>query len=293
MKFKIHRAIEDCRSLWDTLSQNNRLFDVWDYRMCFCDNPDNEPYFIAGQDNGETVGMLPLHFIKSSGQYTYFGGWFTAERNSFFLKDKTKLAELLEQCPRNTVIEGLDPDERRYYNFAEDEYTFYLDLARYGYDFENYFGSLGSKRQKNIKRDLKNIPDYEVYRNRLEDFDRLVELNIKQYEEDSKFNDPSIRNGIHKMINLAHKNSALEMMSLEINGRVEAVDFGIVHGNCYYAVIGGSNNQKIPGLGKLMTVLDIKNAIARKSRFVDFFATSGHWKSAWNFEKEMLLKFVK
>ena len=42
-----------------------------------------------------------------------------------------------------------------------------------------------------------------------------------------------------------------------------------------------------------MNVLDIKNAIAKKAGFVDFFATSGYWKELWGFEKEMLFKFMK
>ena len=95
------------------------------------------------------------------------------------------------------------------------------------------------------------------------------------------------------MAELASHMGVLDMASLEINGRTEAVDIGIFYGGWYHAVIGGANNQKIPGLGKLMTMLDIKNAIGKGASFVDFAATSGHWKEMWNFDSEMLLKFVK
>ena len=95
------------------------------------------------------------------------------------------------------------------------------------------------------------------------------------------------------MAALADKKGILDITSLEISSRTEAVDVGIVYGQWYHAIIGGSNNQKIPGLGKLMTMLDIKNAIAKKAGFVDFAATSGHWKEMWNLDREMLLKFVK
>ena len=292
MKFKICQDIDECGLLWNLFSPKKRLFDIWDFRLCFYDNHEQEPYFIVGYQGKNRVGIVPLQFTKSKNQYTYFGGWFP-ERNSFFLKDKIKLAEFLEQCPQGTFIEGIDTSEGRHYIFPEDEYTYFLNLPKYNNSFEDYFSSLDKKRQKNFNRELKKIPKYKIYRNRLGDFDRLAELNINQYEEDSKFNSEVIKNGIYKMTNLAHKKGILDMTSLEINGRTEAVDIGIVYKECYYAMIGGANSQKIPNLGKLMTMLDIKNAIAKKARFIDFAATSGYWKEMWHFEKEMLLKFVK
>lgn len=292
MEFKICQDIEKCHQLWNLFSPNKNLFDVWDYRICFYDSSDNEPYFIVGYEGKEAVGIVPLYFVKSKNQYNYFGGWFP-ERNSFFLKDKSKLGQFLEQCPENTFIEGIEPAEGKYCNFLDDEYTYFLDLSKYNSSFEKYFSSFDKKKQKNLRRGIKNIPEYKIYHNSVRDFDRLMELNIKQYEEDSQFNNPLIKNGVYKMTNLANKNNILEMMSLEINGKIEAVDIGIFFGEWYSTIIGGANNQKIPNLGKLMTVLDIKNAIAKKARFVDFFATSGYWKNIWNFDKEMLLKFIK
>ncbi len=293
MRIEICEDIEECRKFWNHLSPNERLFDVWDFRVCFYDEHDNKPYFIVGYEGKEPVGIIPLCFIKSRNQYNYFGGWFTAERNSFFLKDKTTLAQFLEHCPTNTFIEGIDHAEGKYYNFLNDEFTYYLDLSKYNHDFEKYFSSFDRKKQKDFKRDIGRLPKYRIYHNKLEDFDRLVELNIKQYEDDSKFNDALIKNGISKMVKLADKKGILEMISLEINGRIEAVDIGIVFRDCYYAIIGGANNQKIPNLGKLMTILDIKNAIAKRTKYIDFFATSGYWKNIWKFDKEMLLKFMK
>ena len=83
------------------------------------------------------------------------------------------------------------------------------------------------------------------------------------------------------------------MISVEIGGKIEAVDVGVLFNGCYYALIGSANNQEIPNLGKLMTILDIKDAIEKKAKVVDFGATAGNWKDRWNFEREMLLKFTK
>ena len=94
------------------------------------------------------------------------------------------------------------------------------------------------------------------------------------------------------MVKLAYEKDILQMISLEINGKVEAVDVGITYGNWYHVVAGASNNQEINNLGKLITISSIKNAITKKYKFVDFLASSGYWKTHWKFDKEILLKFL-
>ncbi len=273
-------------------SPNEKLFDLWNFRMCFYDPNENTPYFIVGYENGEAVGILPLYFDKAANQYAYFGGWFP-ERNTFYIKDKKKLPQFLERCPNNTLIEGIDPHEKEFYNFLDDEYTYYLDLNKHNLDFESYFSSLDKRKRKDIRRDLRNIPEYKLRKGAFYDFDRLIELNVRQYGDESKFNNMAIRNGIQKMERLAHESGIAEMISVDIAGKTEAVEFGIFLGDWYYAIIGGANNQKISNLGKLMNVLSIKNAMEKKANFMDFFATSGYWKNMWNFDKAMLLKFIK
>ena len=293
MNFKICKDIEECKTLWNLFSPNERLFDNWDYRACFFDENEHEPHFVVGYNANGIGGFIPLVYVKGKNQYNYFGGWFTAERNLLFVKDKTKLVNFLEQCPKNTYVEGLDPKEGDYYNFLSDEYTHYLDLSRYDYSFETYFSSLDRKRQKNLKYEIKNLPEHKIYTNRIKDLKRLIELNIKVFENDSQFNDKSITNGILNLVKLLSKNGILDMISVEIDDKVEAVDIGAVFNGRYYALIGASNYQKIPNLGKLMTVLDIKNAIAKKTISIEFGATADHWKNMWGFDKDMLLKFVK
>ena len=292
MEIKIYKNINECHKLWEKFSPTKSLFDVWDFRQCFYNKEDNKPYFITGRERGKIVGVVPLCFIESKNQYAYFGGWFP-ERNSFFVRDKTKLGQLLEQCPYNTCIEGIDPAESNFYNLLEDEHTYFIDLLKYDNDFDKYFGSFSKKRQKNFKRELKNIPPYKVHHNRLKDFKRLVQLNIMHYDKDSVFHNDTIKNGLHRMMKLANRNKLLEMISVEINGKTEAVDIGVLFGKWYHVITGSSNNNKIPNLGKLITVLSIKNAISKKARYVDFFASSGYWKDMWSFEKEMLLKFTR
>ena len=293
MEFEICKDIDECKKVWNLFSPNERLFDIWDFRACFFDANEHELHFIIGYGQDEVEGFIPLVLNKKSSKHEYLGGWFPAERNLLHVKDKKNLKLFLEQCPESTLIEGLDPIEGYYYNFQSDEYLHYLDLSRYNYDFDAYFDSLDKKRQKNLRQEIKNIPEYKIYTNRIKDCDRLIELNIERFGEDSKFNDKSITNGILKLVKLANDMEILDMISLEINKKVEAVDIGVFLNQRYYALIGSSNYQKIPNLGKLMIIIDIKNAISKKTRCIEFGATADHWKNMWKFEKDMLLKFEK
>lgn len=293
MDFKICSDIDECEALWNMFSTNERLFDIWDFRACFFEKSEHEPYFIVGHGRNGVEGLIPLVLHKKKGRYDYFGGWFTAERNKLYVKDKTKLKQFMEQCPNNTLIEGLDPDEGKHYPFEDDEFTHYLDLSKHNFDFDTYMGSLDKKRQKNLRHDLKGIPEYKIYWNRLKDCRRLVELSIKGFGEDSQFNEKSIANGISKLAKLASEKGSLDMISLEIDRKVEAVDIGVILNGTYFSLIGSSNYQKIPNLGKLMTVIDIQQAISKKAGLIEFGATADHWKNMWKFEKDMLLKFEK
>ena len=109
MNFKICKDIEECKTLWNLFSPNERLFDNWDYRACFLDENEHEPYFIVGYNSNSVEGFIPLVYVKGKSQYNYLGGWFTAERNRLFVKDKAKIVDFLEQCPENTYVEGMDP----------------------------------------------------------------------------------------------------------------------------------------------------------------------------------------
>ncbi|HLG24671.1 MAG TPA: GNAT family N-acetyltransferase [Candidatus Nanoarchaeia archaeon] len=290
MKIKIVRNQDQCRKIWRSLSPRKRVFDIWDFRACFHNSSTSRPYFLVAYDKDRLHGMVPLSLLKGKNKYIYFGGWFP-ERNSFFMRDKTDLKKLLDRCPKNTLIEGIDPEERPHYNFIEDEYTYYLNLPKYDNNFDTYFASIDKKKQKEIARNVKDLPKYTVSYNRTEDFERLVELNIKQYDGDSLFVNKELKESLFNLVATAKKKRALQMVSVRVKGKVEAVDLGIMTDGWYSTIIGGANSQKIPNIGKLMTMLDIKNAIRRKAKYVDFLATSGYWKSIWNFDKEMLLKF--
>jgi hypothetical protein len=293
MNFKTYKSYDQCRKLWQKFSPSKCLFDIWEFRSCFFDKKLHQLHFITAKEGRNYIGLLPLMTNKATGETNYFGDWFP-ERNYIFIEDTSKMIELLAKCPDNTLIEGIDPSEKAHFNFVEDQHSYYIDLKKYNNRFANYFNStFDKKKQKDIKRELKKIPKYKIHLNRVQDFDRMVAMNIRNFDGESIYDEPGVKEQMLCLVKKAQRMKMLNMISVEINGKVEGVDIAIKANGWYHVITGASNNHKIPNLGKLMNILSIKRAIKRHAKIIDFLATSPYWKTQWNFDKDMLYKFEK
>lgn len=292
LKFKIVTDEKECRELWEYFSPKRILWDLWDFRFCF--HADNFRFnFIVGFDGKNKMGILPLVFDNNERYYTYFGEEFP-EQNRFLLKDKKNIGLFLEQCPENTYIIYISSEEAKYYKFEPNGKRYFLGLAKYGNSFENYLKSFTKKHRKNLNYDLKKLKDtgYNLERNNVKDFDRLVELNKLKFGVESNYSSESFASGMSELISSALRMGALDMISIKIGSKVEAVGLGVFYNNVYY-VLGSGRNVEIKNLGKLMVAEQIKSAIANKCSEVDFLSTEANWKELWNLDSEQMYKFEK
>ena len=236
---------------------------------------------------------MPLVFDNGEKYYTYFGEEFP-EQNRFLLKDKKNIGLFLEQCPRGTSIIYISSEEAKYYEFKADGKRYFLGLAKYGNSFENYLKSFAKKHRKNLNYDLKKLRDtgYALEHNNLKDFERLVELNKLKFGAGSNYSSESFLSGMSKLIDSALRMKSLDMISIKIGSKAEAVGLGIFYNNVYY-VLGSGRNVEIKNLGKLMVAEQIKSAIANKCSEVDFLSTEANWKELWNLDSEQMYKFEK
>ena len=292
LKFKTISGEKECRELWEYFSPKQLLWDLWDFRFCF--HADNFRFnFIAGFDGKNKMGLLPLVFDNNEKYYTYFGEEFP-EQNRFLLKDKKDIGVFLEQCPRGTSIIYISSEEAKYYKFEPDGKRYFLNLAKYGNSFENYLKSFTKKHRKNLNYDLKKLKDtgYALEHNNLKDFERLVDLNKLKFGTESNYSSESFLSGMSKLIDCALRMKALDMISIRIGSKAEAVGLGVFYNNVYY-VLGSGRNAEIKNIGKLMVAEQIKSAIANKCSEVDFLSTEANWKELWNLDSEQMYKFEK
>ena len=294
MEFKILKSASDCKRAWNYFNPNQNLFDVWDYRYCFFNKDMHRFNFILGKYKRRIDGLLPLIYNRKEDKYEFFGSWFP-EPNFFYIMNKLRLTQYLNACPERTNLKGIHWSEKKYYNFEDDEPTYFLDLLKYKYDYANYMNSFSKKRQKNLRQELKPLlsSNHRITYNNISNFSTLVNLNIRQFGDQSNFMDPYLKKSLRKLLLTVNRNNIVRMISLKVGRKIEAVDFCVIHNNRFYPIAGGANIYRYPNLGKFMTMLDIQSAINEGARFIEFLATFGHWKRLWHFESGMLLKYAK
>lgn len=283
---------DECRRLWEAFSKKQTIWDLWDFRACF-HSKDFDFNFIAGKGNGNLMGVLPLVIYKPDGSYTYFGDDFP-EQNKFLLKDKKNLHSFLDKCPKETEIYYISSEEAKHYNFSLGDRRYFLNLLNYGSSFENFLRSFNKKHRKNLSYDLRKLEKsgYTTEKNKIEDFKRLIALNRQMFGSESNYWEEEFISSMKKLIKIAAKKKILDLISVKIDSKAEAVGLGIAY-NGIYSVLGSGRNIKIKNLGKVLVAEQIKSAIAHKCREIDFLATESSWKELWNFESEQMYEFRK
>jgi len=264
--FKTVTELIECKKLWEKFSTKEILWDLWDFRYCFHNSQFN---FILGMDNHKEIGIMPLVFDKGEDTYTYFGDTFP-EQNKFLLKDKKLLPKFLENCPEGTSIYYISESETKSYDFMLGEKRYFLNLEKYEHSFENYLKSFTKKHRKNLRYDLKKLKEkgYEIEINSIEAFEKLIFFNKQRFGKDSDYNNNNFVLSMRKLMDAASKMKILDMISIKIDNKPEAIGLGIFYNKCYY-VLGVGRNKEIKNLGKLLISEQIKNAI--NFYFVTFF----------------------
>jgi hypothetical protein len=237
------------------------------------------------------VGILPLVYDKENDTYTYFGDMFP-EQNKFFLKDKKNITHFLEHSPEGTSLYYIDSNEDKYYAFIKGEKRYFLNLKKFENSFENYFNSFTKKHRKNLRYDLRKLKErgYELVKNNVKDFERLVILNKLRFGKDSDYKDKNFVLNMKKIIDIAKKSDILDMISIKIDNKTEVVGLGIFYNKCYY-VLGSGRNVEIKNLGKLLIAEQIRSAISHECNEIDFLSAESKWKELWNFDSEQMYEY--
>lgn len=291
MKFLIEKNLNLCQKLWEKFAPCASLFDLWEYRFCFYKGYNFQPYFIVGMESGKAVGLIPLWFEKKKGYYTFFGGTFP-EPHTFFVKDKSKLAAFIDQCPKPTCLFYIDQSETQYYPFIESDTNYFIDMNKYDRNVEQYFLSFKPKHRKNLRYDLKQFEktDYVFRYNYLDDFQKMIRLNQERFKKDSDFNEKEMQVSMKELTQTAFKQNRLNMISLLVKKKVEAVEIAVIYNDCYYVLCGG-HNLKIENIGKKMIVEHLNSALKRNITKLDFLSTDSGWKKLWHLQTKPLFEF--
>ncbi|MEK6961016.1 MAG: GNAT family N-acetyltransferase [Nanoarchaeota archaeon] len=288
----IVKDIDSCEKIWKSSIEPIHFFDEWDYRMCFFDKERFNPHFVVlDEDKGAAHSVLPLWSRRRDGYKEFFGGEFM-EFNRIIAPDRESASRLLSSLEGDYWLAYMDPSEKHLADLVPCGSRFLLYLSKVGHSLDAYLNSFSGKHRKNLKNDLKRLEQLNpiVARNRLEDLDKMIGLNVSRFGDDSFLAEQWFVDGIKRFVNTANSKGHLEMLSILIDNKPESVQLGMIY-NKRYSVILGGNNMNIPNIGKLMVVEHIKNAIRLKADVIDFLCTDSGWKKLWNLEEEAVYEF--
>ena len=291
MNFQVETDLERCHQLWDLFSPHKNIFDLWEYRVCFFSKANFKPRFIVGSENNQPVGILPLWFEKEDHFYTFFGGTYP-EPNTFLIKDRQNLKIWLDQCPPHTRLYDIAQSETAYFPLAPSETRYALDLSKFHGRFEECIAVFDQKHRKNLRYDLKQFEknNYTLRFNHLADFEPMVELNQARFKGESDYHDSPLRRGVKKLMETAYSQNRLQLISLLIGNRVEAVEMAVTYKQVY-SVLAGGHNLEIENIGKRLIVEHFRLAQVLGAKKIDFLSSDSGWKKRWHMDTEPVYEF--
>lgn len=299
LTFKSFSEYGECRALWEKFVPREVITDLWEIRDCFHREFRRELFFLTAEDNGETVGFLPLCYIPESGSFGFFPGeswhgktWL--EQNRLTVKNRDILNAMLDHIKDmgkgGFHIRYLISDEKLHGNI-EDETGYLFSPPLYGFSMDEYYKTFSGKTAKRIKKEVAAIEERSsvTISDDISCFDILADMNVSRFGNDSYFSDTSFRNGFKNMAELLRKNGMLRMTTVTIDKRYAAVDMGSIYKNVYTLLAGGTSAD-FQGVAKFINTLHMRFACEQKIAEADFLCGNFSWKSMFHLEPRPLFK---
>lgn len=315
LEIKIESELKNCQTLWKQFSPNDSVFDLWEVRESFYNGYKFAPHFITFYKDQKLVGILPLWFNRSPTfgktasdfrKYTWFGSnW--PEDNIFFVSEEELIPLLLLSAPKPIELACIRPLSnyeflKEYPGFAlEEDKKYFLDISHV-VTIDDFLSQLKKKKRYNLKRDKKRIlslaPKINVEDHK--NVEEMFRLSINRFRlkypdepsEQSAFEDERRKEVFRSLVANA-KDYKVRLITTTINGKIEAVEFGLVYKKTYYALNAGVDVSHFSGLGVFSNLLVIEDALSLGCTKIDFLESDNNWKASWQLSSYYQYQFTK
>ncbi|MBU1164400.1 GNAT family N-acetyltransferase [Patescibacteria group bacterium] len=285
--------IKDCQRIWQLFSPKDTLWDLWELVESIYNPKIHSPLFLVGVRGGKETGLLPLWFDKSQKVYYSFGGsicefrdfWFGPQDFPFYF-EKIPTPILINDIDAVSVeqILKVNPDYRKYFFEIDNKYI--LNFKEINYSLEGFYKRFTPKHRKNLKYDIKKLDSlkYVIKWEKFNHFDLMIQFNKNRFGVESNFEDINNIDELKKLLQFFSDKKWLHTLSVNIDNKVQAIEYAAFYNHTYY-VINGGFNHKYKNFGKLVLIEHIKNAMELKADIVDFMVGDSGWKELWNLDK--------
>lgn len=288
MHIRIEEGFETCRRIWEEVQPMRTLFDLWPVRVCFATSFDRDPCFIIAEENGRITGLLPLSRTDEPGSYAFFPGelwsgktWL--ERNRIVARDARTARDLLNHVPGTAHLRYMTPCPLVSGAQEVDEIGYLFHPGAYAFQFDAYMAQFSTRSRKKLGRELDALtaPGVAFRYDVLADADLFFRMNLGAFGERSYFSDPRFQKSFEKLIAWLSANEMLRITTVQIGGRIAAVDVGAVFGTAY-TVLAGGTDPEFPGIAKLINFHHMEWACRMRLTEVDFLCGDFGWKERFH-----------
>jgi CelD/BcsL family acetyltransferase involved in cellulose biosynthesis len=157
--------------------------------------------------------------------------------------------------------------------------------------------TLKKNTRRNLRKDRNKIRrlNPKIIINNFSDFDNLVKLSKKRFEEKGEktdWEDERRVEAFRQVIKLSGKSYSTRMISVKIDEKIAGVDLIAIFNNTYYTLKCGYNVKEFSGIGNFVNLFEIDDAISLGMKKIDFLQNSYQWKNKF-FKPIPLLKYEK
>ena len=286
--------IEECRRLWAMFSPQQDAWDDWSVMFAFHD-PDNHRFnfLVHESDDGQANGLVPLVEDTKLDRFMAFGGSYPDGRILWL--QYHDFPEFFEAFPEKTVLFDLKQSwvdgllqlfPQFEANFSEHDLRYYLVPAEFEFDFDKHLDTFSADKKQKFLYDLRNIRKREptLHWGNENEADLFIELVNRNFGTESDYVDADNASEVRRIIGELAQSGRLKTLTIEIDGKKQAVAQSLFHGNKMVALYAASNND-YNNLGKLLNVESIQEACRLRVDEISFM-TGMQWKANWKMKGE-------
>jgi len=294
IEIKVINDLETAKELWNELSPNENIYDLWDFRYCFYKYDTQPLYFYTAYDGPRAVALLPLQYNQELDCLEFFAENFMDNNRPFFVSGYEYLTDNLynQDFPYPAKFYDLDGIDQFTRSLPLEDYIYFIDIHNFK-NIEDYFLQAfpnGRKRSHFEKMCTPKNLDFKVIKNDFNDLEVIMDLSVNRFGEESYLRTEKERQPFYDLLKLPLN---WQLVSIAINGRKLASSLSVIYRDTYFYLIGGWDLSEAPNILKYLTKANLELAINNRTKIFNCSVGDCNWKSYWHMDKFAQYKFIK
>ncbi|MDP2944236.1 MAG: GNAT family N-acetyltransferase [bacterium] len=282
--------------LWNKLSPQKNIYDLWDFRYCFYKHDPQALHFYVAYDDGRPVALLPLQYNQELACLEFFAENFMENNRPFFEPGYEYLLPQLFNSDFGQTVKIYDLDGIDEFTNALplEDYVYFIDISGFN-DFGDYLLNIFSDRKKRAKfRRLATLleAEHEVKTifNDFNDLKLILDLNVRRFSAESYLKTGREQQPFYDLLKLPLNWRAVTIM---VDGVKLAGSLSVIYRGTYFYMIAGADTGAVPDVFKYLTKVNLELALAEKAKIFNCSLGDCNWKSHWHLDKQPQYKFIK